>query len=243
MKVRLGNFIYHHRNVMFPMFYVLLFLKGRVMFPDFRLAAAVGVLIALLGQIVRGVTVGLEYIKRGGKNRMPYADDLVRGGIFAHCRNPLYLGNFTILVGTGIASNSFWFAVIGLPFFILAYTCIIAAEENYLRGKFGEAFDDYCASVNRVVPKLGGLGKTLRSMSFNWRRLVSAEYNSAFLWIIACCASVLQNCWQAGSYSLGDPLVAAIWIAVAFAVLGYGVARVLKKTGKLRLPVLRTSSD
>ena len=243
MNVRIGNFIYHHRNAMFPVFYILLFLKGPFLFEDYRLAAAAGILIAGFGQIVRGVTVGLEYIKRGGKNRMPYADDLVRGGIFAHCRNPLYVGNFTILVGTGIASNSLLFAVIGLPFFILAYTFIIAAEENYLRVKFGPEFDDYCSSVNRLVPRLAGLGKTVNSMSFNWRRLVSAEYNSAFLWIVACCASVLQNAWLAGSYSLGDPLVAALWTALALALFGYGVARVLKKAGKLRSPVLRTSPD
>ena len=243
MKVRIGNFIYHHRNALFPLFYILLFLKGPLLFGDYRLAAAVGILVAGLGQLVRGVTVGLEYIKRGGKNRMPYADDLVKGGIFAHCRNPLYVGNFTILVGTGIASNSLLFATIGLPFFVVAYAFIIAAEENYLRVKFGAEFDEYCATVNRLVPRLEGLGKTMGSMSFNWRRLVSAEYNSAFLWIVACCASVLQNAWLAGSYSLGDPLVAGVWCALAVALVGYGVARVLKKSGKLRPPVLRTSSD
>ena len=165
MKVRLGNFIYHHRNVMFPMFYILLFLKGPLLMPDYRIAALIGVLVAATGQLIRGVTVGLDYIKRGGLNRMPYADDLVQGGIFAHCRNPLYVGNFTILIGTGIASNSLIFAAVGIPFFILAYTCIIAAEENYLRGKFGAAFDDYCRRVNRVLPSLAGLGSTLGSIS------------------------------------------------------------------------------
>lgn len=241
MKVRLGNFIYHHRNVMFPMFYVLLFLKGPRLLPDYRVAALTGVLIAAAGQLVRGATVGLDYIKRGGLNRMPYADDLVQGGIFAHCRNPLYVGNFTILLGTGIASNSLAFMVIGIPFFILAYTCIIAAEEDYLRGEFGAAFDDYCSRVNRIVPRLSGLGDTLGSMAFNWRRLISAEYNSAFIWIIACHAAILQNIWLAGEYSWDSPLVKALIIGIGLTLTAYLVARVLKKTGRLRQLELKTA--
>ena len=241
MKVKIGNFVYHHRNVMFPMVYILLFLKGPFLIPDYRIAAAVGVLIAATGQLIRGVTVGLEYIKRGGLNRMPYADDLVQGGIFAHCRNPLYVGNFTILLGTGIASNSLVFMAIGIPFFIFAYTVIIAAEENYLRGKFGPSFDDYCSRVNRLMPRLGGLGATLRSMSFNWKRLISAEYNSAFIWVIACILSLLQNVWITGGFSTANPLVISLLYAVGITITGYLIARVLKKTGKLRQVEVRVA--
>ncbi|WP_193212998.1 methyltransferase family protein [Luteolibacter marinus] len=238
MNVRIGNFLYHYRNILFPVVYLLLFLKGPdgpFLTADYRIAALAGILIALAGQLVRAVTIGLEYIKRGGKNRMPYADDLVQGGIFAHCRNPLYVGNFTILLGTGIASNSFWFMAVGIPFFFIGYHFIISAEENFLRGKFGGQYDDYCRRVNRVIPRLGGIGATLGSMSFNWKRLVSAEYNSTFAWMIAVCASVLQNVWLSGSYSLSNPVVIAMWTGAGLTVAGYIVARVLKKTGRLRV--------
>lgn len=238
MNIRIGNFLYHYRNILFPAVYLLLFLKGPkgpFLLPDYHVAAVVGILVALSGQLVRAITIGLEYIKRGGKNRMPYADDLVQGGIFAHCRNPLYVGNFTILLGTGIASNSFWFMAVGIPFFLIAYRFIIAAEENFLRGKFGPAFDEYCSRVNRVMPNLKGIGETVRGMSFNWKRLISAEYNSAFAWSFAVCASVFQNVWLAGQYSPTNPLVIALWVATGLVMTGYVIARVLKKTGKLRL--------
>ena len=242
MNIRIGNFLYHYRNILFPAVYLLLFLKGRdgpFLLPDYQVAATVGILVALSGQLVRAITIGLEYIKRGGKNRMPYADDLVQGGIFAHCRNPLYVGNFTILLGTGIASNSFWFMTIGMPFFLITYRFIIAAEENFLRGKFGPAFDEYCSRVNRVMPKLKGIGETIRGMSFNWKRLISAEYNSAFAWSFAVCAAVFQNVWLAGKYSPTNPLVIALWVAAGLVLLAYLIARVLKKTGKLRWAPLR----
>ncbi len=237
MKVRLGNFLYHYRNVLFPVVYTLLFLKGPLLYQDYRVVAVIGVWVALSGQLIRGVTVGLDYIRRGGKNRMPYADHLVQGGIFAHCRNPLYVGNFTILLGTGIASNSLLFMALGMPFFLFAYTCIIAAEENFLRGKFGVDFDDYCKDVNRIVPKLSGLFETMRSMRFNWRRLISAEYNSAFIWMIACQSAVLQNIYKTTGSLGNNVLVNVLYITMGLTVFGYISARILKKTGRLQLPV------
>src|SRR6185503_9604048 len=110
----------------------------------------------------------LEYIVRGGRNRQVYAKRLVQGGVFAHCRNPLYLGNYLMLLGVGVASNSLLFLCVGMPFFAFAYWAIIAAEENYLRQKFGNEFDDYCRRVNRIIPNWTGFGKTLRGMRFSW---------------------------------------------------------------------------
>jgi len=138
MMVKLGNFLFHYRNGLFPLVYLLLFFKSSPVVEDYRLAAAAGFAVALLGQLLRAVTIGLEYIIRGGRKRQVYAEKLVQGGIFAHCRNPLYVGNFLILLGVGIASNSVLFLSLGVPFFFFAYWAIIAAEENYLRNKFGQ---------------------------------------------------------------------------------------------------------
>jgi hypothetical protein len=46
-----------------------------------------GFVISLVGQLVRILTIGLDYIKRGGKKKTVYAEKLVTTGIFAHCRN------------------------------------------------------------------------------------------------------------------------------------------------------------
>ena len=78
------------------------------------------------------VTIGLAYIIRGGKNKKVYAEDLVTTGIFAHCRNPLYVGNILMLAGVGILSNSLLYVVIMIPFFLFVYQAIVLAEENFL---------------------------------------------------------------------------------------------------------------
>ena len=234
MIVRIGNFFFHYRNGLFPLLYILIFLNGPAAFSDHRLALLIGVLVAMTGQALRAVTVGLDYIVRGGRNRQVHADRLVHGGIFAHCRNPLYVGNYLILVGVGIASNSLLFLALGLPFFLFAYWAIIAAEEAFLRGKFGEEFAKYCSRVNRLLPNFSGLNKTLEGMSFNWRRLISAEYGSAYIWMAAIILASLKNIWFGGGYHIHNPKVRALWLALLLVSIAYAVARYFKKCGRLK---------
>jgi protein-S-isoprenylcysteine O-methyltransferase Ste14 len=231
--VRIGNFFFHYRNGLFPLVYVLIFINGPDAFTDKYLALIVGIVIALLGQILRGVTVGLDYIVRGGHKRQVHAEALVQGGLFAHCRNPLYVGNYLIIVGVGVASNSLLFLTIALPFFFFAYWAIISAEENFLRNKFGQEFDDYCRRVNRVIPNFSGLSKTLEGSRYNWRRLITAEYNSAYLWTMAIVMVCLMDYWYANAQVMQNTEITGLWISAAVLTIVYLTARFLKKTHRL----------
>src|ERR1044071_2090134 len=98
MMVRIGNFLFHWRHSLFPGFYLLVLVPSHPVIRNYRGAALAGLGVALAGQTLRALTIGLDYIRRGGKNRQVYANRLVQGGIFAHCRNPLYLGNLLIIL-------------------------------------------------------------------------------------------------------------------------------------------------
>ena len=87
----------------------------------------VGIAVTLSGQTLRALTVGLVYIKRGGKKKQVYAEKLVQSGIFSHCRNPLYLGNLLILAGVGIVANSWLFIAFWNAVF---FVCLFG---NYMR--------------------------------------------------------------------------------------------------------------
>src|SRR6185503_16529647 len=103
-----------------------------------HLIDAAGVLVALTGQALRVLVIGLVYITRGGQNRQVWANALVETGMFAHSRNPLYVANLLIFLGLAIVHNGWAMYLIVVPFFAVAYYCIVAAEEEYLRGRFGE---------------------------------------------------------------------------------------------------------
>lgn len=232
--VQLGNFLFHYRNGLFPLAFLLLLWKGRPIFQDDLLAAAVGFSVAMAGQILRAATVGLAYIIRGGKKRQVYAESLVTEGLFSHCRNPLYVGNLLILAGVGLMANSLLFMAVGMPFFLIAYRAIVAAEENFLRQKFGPEFDDYCRRVSRFGLRLSGLGQTLRSMEFQWARLVVKEYGSAFAWMAGGLVLVMKNLWQNGGPDLHRPALTGLAAGVFFLGAAYLTARILKKTRLLR---------
>jgi protein-S-isoprenylcysteine O-methyltransferase Ste14 len=78
---------------------------------------ALGVVVLAGGLALRSLVVGLAYIKRGGKGKKVYADALVTDGIFAHSRNPLYLGNILILCGLALCSS---LVLLRLPLLIFA---------------------------------------------------------------------------------------------------------------------------
>lgn len=232
--VSIGNVLFRNRNWIFPSLLVFVLLASRpIIFRGNeqldRLLDFGGLGLALLGQLLRALSIGLAYIKRGGKNKHVYAESLVREGIFAHCRNPLYLGNVLIISGLAVIYNSTLFYLVAIPGSLLAYLCIIAAEEAFLREKFGEKYDVYCREVNRFIPSLRGFGRTLKAMPFDWRRFMRKDYGSVFYWV-SCAIGLIA--WE-GIYNFGfEPKRAeltwltALW-AAAFAA--WAIARVLKK--------------
>src|SRR3546814_4215332 len=104
------------------------------------------------------------YIVRGGKDKKVYANTLVINGLFAHCRNPLYVGNILMLVGVGILVNSLIYLLIFIPLFLFIYQAIVLAEERFLRNKFGSDFDAYTKRVHRWLITPIGLGTTISGM-------------------------------------------------------------------------------
>jgi len=227
--ISIGNFFFRYRNGVFPVVGAILFLGGPALLETDQLAVTLGFVVALTGMALRCITIGLQYIKRGGLNRQVYADTLVQGGMFAHCRNPLYVGNILGLVGLGLVANSLWFFCVGLPFFLFAYITIVAAEENFLRKKFGAEFEVYCQRVSRWGLNLAGFGQTWQSMEFHWQRVIVKEYGSIFLWIATACALMYKKHWQADNPFNNPSAAPWLWLLVASAG-AYAVARYLKKS-------------
>jgi protein-S-isoprenylcysteine O-methyltransferase Ste14 len=181
--VALGNFFFRYRTTVSPFLLLLLLLPGPAVLSDPFAAAVIGLIVACSGQLVRWATIGLEYIVRGGRNHRVYADDLVTEGLFRHCRNPMYVGKFLMVLGTGIASNR-WPSMLAITAaYSLMYQAVTLAEEAFLRQKFGAAFDAYCRRVPRWLPVLRGLDETFARSELNWRRVLRKGYSEPLGWI------------------------------------------------------------
>jgi protein-S-isoprenylcysteine O-methyltransferase Ste14 len=211
--VDFGRHCFRWRGLLMPVALVLVLIPGPKLLAEPWLAALLGFPIAVLGEAVRVATIGLDYIIRGGKDRQVYADRLVTRGFYNHSRNPMYFGNLLLLVGFAIGANSWLLLAIGVPLAVLVHVGIIAAEEDFLRNKFGAEYEDYCRRVPRLIPRLSGLGATLQGMAFDWRRVLVKEFYAPLGWLSGLAIVVALNEWRDGPQAedlIVDVVVAAI---------------------------------
>ena len=232
IMVRFGNWIFHYRNFLFPVFYLLLFIPSPVIFSDYKMSIIIGLLISLGGETVRALVMGLVNISHGGKDRNIHSSSLITDGIFSHCRNPLYIGNIMILLGLGIAANSLIFLCVLIPLFVFFYQAIVRAEEDYLEKSFGAPYVDYKSKVNRWIPELAGMGKTFSTMRFSLQRVLVKEYNSTYLWMSGAVLVVMKHYW---AHHDQDAFVKAVPVfagTLLFLLLCYLFIRYMKKSGR-----------
>lgn len=235
MKASIGAVLFRYRNVLGPALFLLALLLGQATYPLGQarlntLLDGAGVLLVLLGEVLRIATIGYDYIERGGKDRRVHASRLVQGGLFDRCRNPLYLGNILLAFGFALVVNSTAFYLLTLPFVLFSYACIVAAEEAFLARRFGAEYAAYCRRVPRWRPRFGGWRRSIAGIAFNWRRVLVKEYNTIFVATIALIGLKLWSDYQVvGTVALprADYLAAGAgaWLLLYLAV------RSLKKWG------------
>ncbi len=113
-----------------------------------------GFAIVAIGESLRfwGVSIAGSETRTTGRVGGTF---LITNGPFAHTRNPLYLGNMFMYAGVGVMSMAFfpWLIIIALAWFYLQYFLIVTQEEEYLAGRFGAEYDEYCRHVRRFWPR------------------------------------------------------------------------------------------
>lgn len=116
-----------------------------------------GLLIALAGQLFRIFAAGTIF-----KNRK-----LASSGAYALVRHPLYLGNFLILFGFGLACANPWVIGVLVLFWLVWYPAAIRYEDRKLEQLFGEPWREWSRGTNAVFPK-----------SLDFARLTATQWNA-----------------------------------------------------------------
>lgn len=171
-NIAVGNFFFRYRNALFPVVFLLTaaVLRPKVLLgsPSLnRFMIIMGGGLAVLGASFRLITIGWDYIHRGGKDSKVYAHRLVRRGMYGITRNPMYVGNALILIGMALATCSPIVYGVIIPFFLFVYQAIISAEEHYLRNRFGAEYEAYCARVNRFIPSARLIPEAFSGLRYN----------------------------------------------------------------------------
>lgn len=178
-----GSWLFRHRSYL-PLIMVPIFLGGlasfNYMFESHRVNEAWQWLcmgISLLGVVVRVMTVGFVPAGTSGRNtRTQLAEALNTTGIYSLVRHPLYLGNFLMVLGIVLFFHAWWLVVVLCATYALYYERIMFAEEAFLRGKYGQVFEEWAARTPAFFPSLHRWRSP--ALPFSWRSVLRREYSS-----------------------------------------------------------------
>ncbi|PZO81902.1 MAG: lipid A phosphate methyltransferase [Micavibrio aeruginosavorus] len=132
-------------------------------------------ILSLCGLALRGFTVGTVPAGTSGRNaNTQRADHLNVTGMYSVVRNPLYLGNFIIILGVLLSIKVWWLVLLGGLAFFIYMERIVLAEEKFLTEKYGQTYLDWRAKTPVIIPDFKLWEKA--ALPFSLRTVLRREY-------------------------------------------------------------------
>ena len=140
------RWIYRYRGVLLapPL---LLALFSHFQESESRLVWPIGITLILMGIGIR--VLAQQHIHHKIKARQ----DLTTTGLYSIIRNPLYVANTLICLGTIVVSEEIWLVPVMLLYCCGLYSLVVRYEEVSLLKTYGESYREYLSEVPRWIPK------------------------------------------------------------------------------------------
>lgn len=127
--------------------------------PQLPIGARTGRILGTVSLALGGllyVHTAFQFGSEGGGTPSPTdePDELVTGGLYAHSRNPMYIGVLLIILGQALRQRSVAVLWWGAGMWIGFHNRIIGFEEPHLAEKHGDAYEQYREQVPRWLPGL-----------------------------------------------------------------------------------------
>jgi protein-S-isoprenylcysteine O-methyltransferase Ste14 len=186
--------------------------------------------VSLTGLSIRVYVAGSTPKRTSGRNTVKgqMADFLNTSGMYSLIRHPLYLANFIVALGPVMLFHLWWFVFLYVFLFWLYYERIMFAEEEFLRGKFGNAYFEWSSRTPAFLPNFNNWRPP--DLSFSYRTAVKREYQTLFL-IVAIFTAI---------EILGDEILRGrlmadrLWLIIfSVALVFFVVVRILRKKTKV----------
>jgi len=187
--------------------------------------------VCFLGLIIRIYTVGHTPKNTSGRNTSEgqVADELNTSGIYSTVRHPLYVGNFFMWLGVAMLTYNLWFNVAFVFMYWVYYERIMFAEEQFLRGKFGQKYLDWAAGVPAFWISIKNFRKA--KMPFSWKKILRQEKNGLVaIFILFYAFELIDMYFKHGEFVLTYDF----WfISFAFTMVLYLVLKFLKRKTRI----------
>ncbi len=187
-------------------------------------------IVSLVGFAIRCYTVGHVPGGTSGRNtHSQRAHHLNTTGMYSIVRNPLYLGNFIIILGVLLSIKVWWLIALGCLAFFIYMERIILAEETFLTESYGQQYKDWRAKTPVILPNLKLWQKP--ELPFSLKTVMKREYPA----LIAIASAFFLTELITDLFFEGEGLVEWLiddfaWPLMFVTFLGFGlVCRHLKK--------------
>ncbi|MFZ9660791.1 MAG: methyltransferase family protein [Chitinophagaceae bacterium] len=181
-----GNFLFRYRGILpiiivLPAIAVLWFQLPDLKDHQQSSSHIIAYVVAFLGVFIRAYTVGFSSRNTSGRNTAEgqVADSVNTTGIYSIVRHPLYLGNFFMWLGVALLTHNGWFIMFFIALYMIYYERIMYAEEQFLRGKFGEAYTSWAAKTPAIIPDFSKFKSNTNT--FSWKKVLKKEKTGILL--------------------------------------------------------------
>jgi protein-S-isoprenylcysteine O-methyltransferase Ste14 len=86
--------------------------------------------------------------------RLRIKRSITTSGPYTLVRNPIYIGNTLIILGTVLMSEVLWMIPVALLWCGIVYSFVVRYEEQLLAVQYGGEYLDYLGSARRWLPRL-----------------------------------------------------------------------------------------
>ena len=221
----LGGFFFRFRGQLPLVFLVILiplsFCIKSPVYPanSMFIVQLISSLLILLGIALRAWVIAQKAPHTSGRNRHEQvAHSLNTSGLYSVTQHPLYMGSFLIWIGICIRFNNTFFIAGILLFSVPMLYIIIKSEAEFLRNKFGEAYDTW----SRATPAfyVNPLRFKASDGPMNGIRVLATEYPT---WVSILAGLLMIDIIQFFYFELDNVILyrMAGWIIAALFV-GFG---------------------
>jgi protein-S-isoprenylcysteine O-methyltransferase Ste14 len=182
--------------------------------------------ICMFGLFIRSYTLGYVAERTSGRNTTEgqVADTVNTTGMYSMVRHPLYVGNFFMWLGIAAFTMNFWFLIAFIFMYWVYYERIMYAEEEFLTGKFGDAYTRWAAKTPAFIPSFNNF--IAPSQPFNFRKVIRQEKTGLLNVFLVILVLKIASAWYTGDRSL----IETPWIlGFSFSLMLYIIVKILQK--------------
>jgi|688.fasta_scaffold69973_1 protein-S-isoprenylcysteine O-methyltransferase Ste14 len=221
-----GDLLFRYRSylpvvIVLPALYLYV-LQGSGLVPEaYRSAYELGCLVvALVGELVRIKAVGHSADNTSGRNTTEgqLADSINTTGLYSTLRHPLYLGNYLMWLGLAGLTQNVWFMVAFTGLYWIYYERIMFAEEEFLIGKFGNAYLEWSKRTPAFVPKLSQWVKP--KLAFSWPKVIRQEKASILnLFLVFAAFEAIRSWYLTGTVHMENVWIYGLGVAAGWYIM------------------------